>query len=77
VGEDALHISANPRDYALYLLAYTYTSGYDLLGAEKTVDQLKTDYWKSQTANHLDQLRKVPTDVLAKRREAFMKGQKS
>jgi hypothetical protein len=76
-GNESQHISANPRDYALYLLAYTHTSGYDLAGAEATVAKIKSDYWKDRSANHLGQLRQLPPEVLAKRREAFMKGQKS
>jgi len=75
VGKEAPRISANPRDFALYMLAHTYAHGCDLPGAEKSAAQMKTDYWKSLITIHLDQMRKLPPDVLAKRREAVLKGQ--
>jgi len=74
---EGVQVAKSPRDFVLSRLVYEHTSGYDLEGAEKLAAQITQPHWKGFADVHLEQLRKVPPDVRAKRREAFLKGQKS
>lgn len=74
---ESVEIAKSPRDFVLSRLVYEHTSGYDLEGAEEIAAQITQPYWKKFADVHVEQLRKVPPDVVAKRREAFLKGQKS
>lgn len=74
---DGPEIAKSPQDFIRSRLLYEYTTGYDLVSAQEIAEQITEPHWQEFATSHLTQLRRVPPDVRAKRREAFLKSQQA
>jgi hypothetical protein len=76
-GGEGPEIIKSPLDFVRSRLLYEYTSSYDITQAEKIAAQISQPYWKKFADLHLSELKKLPADVIAKRRASFLKTQKN